>query len=532
MWAALILAIGMLVGAMLKPGSPQLVLNLDPRKDKINEIINRIEEDYVDEVDADSLLDHTLEDLLKSLDPHSSYIPAKELQGVQENIQGSFEGIGVEFIIRKDTIMVVSAISGGPSDQLGIRSGDRIVSVEGDDVAGIGITNDMVIERLRGEKGSKVELEIYRPSLNKTLPFTITRDKIPIYSVDVAYMLEPKVGYIKLNRFTGNSYREFAKALSTLKKNDMEKLVFDLRGNPGGMLQACIQMADEFLAANKMIVYTQGKARDREEYKSSRQGSYEDLELVVLIDEGSASASEIIAGAIQDNDRGLIVGRRSFGKGLVQEPMYLKDGSAIHLTTARFYTPAGRSIQRNYDSGLKAYYGEVYERFDNGELFSADSIDFPDSLKFKTLKGRTVYGGGGIMPDVFVPADTSAQNPWYYAMYNRGGLRDFAFAYADENRETLMDKGLDAYVSKFEVSEEFFQKLVAHGLDKGVRGQEEEIEEVKEKLSQEIKALIARQVWHNEGWYRVFNQSDLTVQTALEIIQKNKGTEALISNAM
>lgn len=520
---ALILAIGLIIGAFLKPSGTSSSFSLEPRKDKIDEIISYIENDYVDEVDADSLLDETLADLLKSLDPHSSYIPASQLKGVKENIQGAFEGIGVEFSIQNDTIMVVSAISGGPSEALGIQSGDRIVSVDGENVAGIGIKNSDVIEKLRGAAGSTVDVEIYRPLLGEVLDFTIKRGKIPIYSVDVSYMLDESTGFIKVNRFSSQTYLEFERALSELKSKGMQNLILDLRGNPGGLLSVCVSMADDFLKKDELILFTEGHSRERTEYRATQRGRFESGELVVLIDEGSASASEIIAGAIQDNDRGLIIGRRSFGKGLVQEPIYMKDGSAIHLTTARYYTPSGRSIQRDYADGADAYYDDVLDRYEQGELFQEDSIQVPDSLTFKTKEGRTVYGGGGIMPDIFIPLDTNFRNNWYYRLYASGVIRDFAFSYADQNRQELKEMGLDKFLNQYSEDKliaAFEQRLK----EERIAALPGEKEQAIERVKVDLKALIARQIWNNIGWYKQHNKVDKVVQEALMQVQKNKGT--------
>lgn len=521
-WAALILAIGLIIGSLLKPGSGPMTLGVDSRQNKINEIINYIENDYVDPVNADSLLDKTLSDLLKSLDPHSAYIPAQELGGVKESIEGSFDGIGVEFSIQNDTVMVVAAISGGPSEALGIQSGDRIIKVEDELIAGTGIKNQGVIDRLRGESGSKVNVEIYRPSIGETLDFEIKRGKIPIYSVDVSFLMEDNIGYIKLNRFTNNSYREYIDAMVDLERKGIEKLILDLRGNPGGLLSVCLDLADEFLEKDDLILYTQGKSRQKREYFASGDGNFKKREVVVLIDEGSASASEIIAGALQDNDRGLIVGRRSFGKGLVQEPIYMADGSAIHLTTSRYYTPSGRSIQRDYENGIDAYYDELTERYESGEMFNGDSAAVPDSLTFKTKEGRVVYGGGGITPDVYVALDTTYQSAWYYRVYASGAIREFAFAFADKQREDLLEMGLDKFVVEYNIDEAyagFMEELKS----RDILASADDLKLSSARIRVDLKALVARQIWNNEGWYRIHNDVDPVVKEAKSLLQKNKG---------
>ena len=435
---SVVLCFGIYVGTRLQgpSGAGSSFFTLSPTGfDKISDIITYIEQEYVDTVDKDKLMDLSIEKMLQSLDPHSSYITAADLNAANEPLEGNFEGIGVEFHIQDDTIMVVSAISGGPSEAVGLRSGDRIVEVNDTLVAGIGINNNDVMRKLRGQGGTKVKVKVFRRGTPKLISFTITRGKIPIYSLDAAFMANPKTGYIRISRFAATTYDEFMQAAEKLSQKGMSKMIIDLRGNPGGYLDAATKIADEFIADGKSIVYTEGKSRPRADYDATAGGKFEDFPVVVLIDEGSASASEILAGALQDWDRASIVGRRSFGKGLVQEQTVLPDGSAIRLTIARYYTPTGRSIQKPYKDGYEQYNNELSERFAHQELLNLDSIKFPDSLKYTTPKGKVVYGGGGIMPDVFVPLDTTdSSNPFLNIALAGGELTDFAYDYVDKNR--------------------------------------------------------------------------------------------------
>ncbi|MCB0402125.1 MAG: S41 family peptidase, partial [Flavobacteriales bacterium] len=408
---------------------------------KFDALMQYINYAYVDSTDESKMVEDAIVAVLKELDPHSVYIPKKELEKMNEPLVGNFEGIGIQFNILKDTLIVVSPISGGPSEKVGLLAGDKIVEVDGENIAGIGLQNSDVQKKLRGKKGTKVNVGIKRRGSKSTLNFTITRDKIPIFSVDAAYMATPDIGYIKINRFANNTIDEFREGMAKLKEQNMKHLIIDLRGNGGGYLKTAIQLADELLEDRKLIVYTEGLKNPKQEYYTTSKGGFEKGKLVILIDEGSASASEIVSGAIQDYDRGLIIGRRSFGKGLVQKPFSLPDGSAVRLTVARYHTPSGRCIQRPYDEGKEAYYKEFSRRFENGEYLSEDSINFPDSLRYKTLNSnRVVYGGGGIMPDVFVPIDTS-MNSTYFNKVNRKGLfSEFTLTYVDKHREELEKK--------------------------------------------------------------------------------------------
>ena len=390
----ILIAAGILIGVWLKPsGNIRTIIN---GKNKISEIINIVNQAYVDTVNVEQLEEKTINEMLSQLDPHSVYIPAKDLQQANEPLEGNFDGIGVEFNILNDTIMVVAALNGGPSQELGIQAGDRIISVNEKSVANTKITNEKVFKLLRGPKGSEVKVEIYRPDAHKKIPYTIKRGTIPIYSVDVSMMLNTETGYIKISRFAATTHKEFVEAISTLKKQNIKNLIVDLRGNPGGYLSAASELADEFLDDKKLIVYTQGREQPRQDYKAEKEGNFEQGKLIVLIDEGSASASEILSGAIQDWDRGLIIGRRSYGKGLVQEPFELHDGSALRLTIARYYTPSGRCIQKTYKDGFNEYEHELLKRYEDGELQDSSKGKSTDTLTFHTAKGRVVHAGGGI----------------------------------------------------------------------------------------------------------------------------------------
>lgn len=495
---------------------------------KITQILNYIQAEYVDTVNMDELTDEAIVDLLSGLDPHSSYIPAKDLQAMNEPLEGNFEGIGVEFNIIQDTIVVISPISGGPSEILGIQPGDRIVSIEGETVAGTGITNKDVVDKLRGQKGTKVSIEIFRKGEKELLPFTITRGKIPINSLDVAYMLSDKIGYIKISRFAATTYDEYMAAFMELKRQGMKKMVLDLRGNPGGYLKTASELADEFLPKNKLIVYTEGKSHPKKTYKATARGEFETEDLVILIDEGSASASEIIAGAVQDNDRGVIIGRRSFGKGLVQEQAELEDGSALRLTIARYYTPTGRCIQKPYTDGVDEYYHEYYDRYETGELYEKDSVKVIDSLRFVTPEGKVVYGGGGIMPDFFIPADTSFISPYLNKLARNNLINQFAFDYADNHRDKLQSYGsFEKFDSKFKAAGEIFDDFVEYAENNGVQSDEESIRTSGDYIKKILKAAISRHIWGDDGYYPVLQKDDKAILKALELMESGKSLVSL-----
>lgn len=518
---------GVVIGANLfRADSASAVINIPGLKssnNKLTQIINYIEDEYVDTIKKNELINSTIDHLLEQLDPHSFYIPAEELARVQEPLEGNFDGIGVEFRIQEDTIVVVNAIPGGPSESLGIMAGDRIVAVNDSNVAGVGITNSDVIRLLRGEKGSKVRVSIKRKK--EQIPFTITRGEIPIFSVTANFLMDDKVGYIRVNRFARTTYDEFMEAVKELQQKGMEQLVLDLRGNGGGLLTTAIAMCEEFLKKNQLIVYTEGKSQPRESYYTKRNGSLSDIPLAVLIDEGSASASEILAGAVQDNDRGIIVGRRSFGKGLVQNQIPLADRSALRLTVARYYTPTGRCIQRPY--GEDVNYNDDYQaRYDRGELQEKDSIPIVDSLKFVTPKGKIVYGGGGIVPDEFVGLDTTGAS-WYYSELNySGAIFQFAFNYVDENRTAFSQyDNVNAFMQGFNPGKKELAALNAFAREQGVNYEAKEFEKSRDRIRERLKALIARNLFSENGYYQVIVPYDNTVQKALEVLKRN--TESL-----
>lgn len=521
---------GIFIGATMFGGSSN-ISSITKGYMKYKEILTHIDRDYVDTVNTEDLIDYSIEKMLEKLDPHTVYIPAKDLQMARAQLEGDFDGIGVEFNIFKDTVFVVAPIAGGPSETAGIRAGDKIVEVDGKPMVGKEVDNSTVFSRLRGPKGSKVKIGIKRGLANDLLNFTVTRNKIPTYSIDATYMIDNKTGYIKVNRFAANTYEEFKKAMNTLKNEGMQQLVLDLRGNPGGYMDRATNMADEFIAGNKLIVYTDGKeSRYDSRVNAYINGIFEKGPVVVLIDEGSASASEIVAGALQDNDRALIVGRRSFGKGLVQAPIPLEDGSELRLTISRYYTPSGRSIQKPYthEGEDEDYTMDVMKRYEHGELFHADSIKFNDSLKFQTVKGRTVYGGGGIMPDVFVPLDTSYNTKYLNKLVNANIIREYAFNYYTKNKSELEKMKFGDFKNNFAVTDQMMKEIVNSGTAAGAQFDELEYNRSKEFIRTQLKALIARSVWKsgsgstglNNEYYQVMSSNDEVYNQALNLFDR------------
>ncbi len=489
--------------------------------DKINSLLDYIEYQYVDTINKKDLVEKTVTSMLQSLDPHSSYIAASEFETVNEPLEGNFDGIGVEFNIIKDTIRVVTPIEGGPSEKIGIKSGDKIVKVEGKNVAGVKITNKEVFEKLRGKSGTIVTVSILRSGITKPLEFKITRDAIPLYSLDASYMVEPTIGYIKISKFAATTYEEYLKAFNELSKQGMKKLILDLRGNPGGYLNAAVDIADEFLSSGLQIVYTQGKANPKKTYKATTRGSFENNPLVILIDEGSASASEIVAGAVQDNDRGTIIGRRSFGKGLVQDQLQLPDGSAIRLTIARYYTPTGRCIQKPYSDDKNEYYNEEYDRYENGELLNEDSIKMDKTKQYKTPEGKIVYGGGGIMPDVFVPIDTARANSFLNKVFYTGAINTFAFEYADKYRGQIqVYKTAKNYIQQFEISNAILDDFYAYCAKQNLLLGNYPKSKTNEALKPYLKAFIGRDVFDKDAYYPIINQKDKSILKAVEVLSK------------
>lgn len=485
---------------------------------KLRDVLTQINEEYVDTVNTSDLVDDAIQQMLHKLDPHSSYIPAKDRIAANEDLRGNFDGIGVEFNIFRDTIVVVSALSGGPSEALGIQSGDKIVRVDGKEMAGVGVTNADVMRALKGPKGTEVNVTVLRG--DKEISYKIIRDKIPQYSVDVSYMVNNEIGYIKVNRFAATTYEEFHTALGKLREQGMKKLILDLQGNPGGYMNIAIDMADDFLSAGKKIVFTKGKDRkNNTEALSTDRGDFESGDLIVLVNEGSASASEIVAGALQDNDRALIVGRRSFGKGLVQQPFDISDGSELRLTVSRYYTPSGRSIQKPYQDG-EEYALDIVSRYNHGEFFHADSIKFNDSLKYVTANGRTVYGGGGIMPDYFVPLDTTLNSHYLNELYTSTSIQEFTFGYAEKHKEELEKKGFVAFLDKFVVTDAMINDLVRVGERNKVRPDYKELREKKKLFQVYVKAYIARKIWGSEGFYPVFNETNEVFLQAIKMFDR------------
>ena len=485
---------------------------------KLQEIMTYINRDYVDSVDTNELVEFGINKMLEKLDPHSSYIPARDASLAQSQLEGEFDGIGVEFGIIRDTIYVVAPLTGGPSEALGIQSGDQIIVVDGKNMAGVGITNRDVFEKLRGPSGSKVVVDIKRKNAPKLINYEITRAKIPQYSINATYMVDQEIGYIKVTRFAATTYDEFRKSVTELQAQGMKKLIVDLQGNPGGYMGAAIYMADELLGGRDLIVSQQGKVSQySQKAYASKPGLFEEGSVIVLINEGSASASEILAGAVQDNDRGLIVGRRSFGKGLVQMPIDLSDGAELRLTIARYFTPSGRSIQKPYDEGYEAYERDQLVRFEQGEFFSADSIKFNDSLKYQTKKGRTVYGGGGIMPDYFVPLDTTMNSAYVNKLFSSDTSREYLLDYVSKNKSKFSKISVEDYYKNFKVSDVMLSDLVAFGKKNKVEFDAKDFAKSKEYLRILIKAHLGRQLYDDSAFYKVINDINEVYQQAIKL---------------
>ena len=498
---------------------------------KFGRTLSLIDNFYVDSVNLDVLTEKAIIEVLKNLDPHSTYISAKDVKEMNEPLNGNFEGIGVQFNLLRDSIIIVEPIGGGPSEKVGIRAGDRILTIDQEKVTGINISTNGVRSRLMGPKGTKVNITVYRKGSKDILDFTIIRDKIPILSVDASYMLDKETGYIKLNKFAATTEKEFSDAVTNLKKNNMKNLVLDLRGNGGGYMLAATQLADKFFADEKLLVYLLGRKSPRQDFKSTGNGVLSSSRLVVLTDEGSASASEIFAGAIQDWDRGVILGRRTFGKGLVQNGFYLTDGSMIRLTIARYYTPSGRSIQRPYNEGYDKYMENFYKRYTDGELMSADSIRLPDSLKYKTLiNKRIVYGGGGIMPDVFVSADTSYISPYFNKLFAKNVLTTFTLDYYDKNRSVLNSKykSFNDFKSEFEFTADDIKSFIAKGETDGVKFNEDQFNKSKAEILVILKGYVASNMWQTNEFYQILNENDKVIDRAIKVISDKKNYNSLI----
>ena len=496
---------------------------INTSSNKLNALLRIIDDQYVDTVNMGELVEEAMPQILSELDPHSSYIPAKDLEAVNADLKGSFSGIGIQFTIQNDTIHVNSVIQGGPSEKVGLMAGDRIVEVDDSAFVGKIVTNSEAMKRLKGEKGSKVKLGVYRPGEKDLLHFTVIRGNIPVKSIDAAYMINEKVGYIKVNKFGETTYPELLIALAKLNQKNCEGLIVDLRGNTGGYMAAAIQMVNEFLPNNRLIVYTQGRKSPREDYNSNGTGSNQKMPLVVLVDEGSASASEIFAGAIQDNDRGTIVGRRSFGKGLVQQPIEFSDGSAIRLTIARYYTPSGRCIQKPYEKGKEAEYElDLLTRYEHGEFFSADSIKQDETEVYHTRLGRPVYGGGGIMPDIFVPQDTTGMTSYFRMAANRGLIIRYTFDYTDQNRSTLQKYDTPEKMEAYLKGQNLLNKFAAWAEKKGLKRRNNLMMKSRRLFEMSLYGNIIYNMLGMEAYVEYLNESDKTVLKAVEILEKGE----------
>ncbi len=518
---AVSVAAGILIGNLLNRNSQYSYQALPQATNKISTVLNLIQSGYVDTVNMTSIVEKTIPEILDNLDPHTTYIPAKSMVKVKEEMSGKFSGIGVQFSIMEDTVRVIEVISGGPSSKIGLMPGDRIVRVNDSIIAGVHVTNATVLSLLKGKKNTKVTVGIIRKGSPDELEFEITRGEIPLYSVDVGYMIDNETGFVKISRFGNTTYREFMDKMAFLKSSGAQKVIVDLRQNTGGSLVAVLQMLDEFLDKGEPILYTEGVHQARKTYNASGRNSWKGIKVFVLIDEFSASASEIFAGAMQDNDRGIVIGRRSFGKGLVQEQIPLMDGSALRLTVARFYTPSGRCIQSSYDKGNEEYFKHIQERFENMEQLVADSIHFVDSLKYKTKGGRIVYGGGGIMPDFFVPIDTTGNSDYFTSIYRKGLIYTFAYSYADEHRNELSKLKtageFDSYLDKKRALNDFIKFAETKGIAKDPKG----LKISGEIINTQLKAYIARNIIGEEGFFPIIKKIDKTLLRAIEISKQN-----------
>jgi carboxyl-terminal processing protease len=517
---AIVLAAGIFIGSKLRyNGNPHHVI-FRTELNKIDLLLGLIEKNYVDTISKSELIEQSIPYILEQLDPHSVYISAEDMQAASEPLEGKFEGIGVQFNLLNDTIFVVNTVSGGPSEKIGVKAGDKILTINDSLFVGPKITNDVVIKNLKGEKGTKVKIGVKRYGFKELLYFNITRDKIPLYSVDVAYMADKNIGYLKISTFARTTHDEFKEAIKKLKKSGMQKLIIDLRSNGGGYMDAAVNIADEFLPDNELIVYTEGKSRPRSDYRATSGGIFEKGEVVVIIDSWSASASEIVAGALQDNDRGTILGRRSFGKGLVQEPSFFRDGSAVRLTIARYYTPSGRSIQKTYTKSNLEYERELLSRFEHGEFETADSTKFNDSTIYTTKNGRRVYGGGGIMPDIFVPIDTLGYTNLYRELARKALIYNYAITYTEENRQTLEKFANHAqiinYLDKNNVFDKFLKYIVRMGINPNVKDMAKSQKNIKTYLY----AYICRNILDNIGFYPVIQQVDPELNQAIQLLKE------------
>lgn len=514
------IAIGIFIGGKLNfTDSPDRLFSTNSKKDKLNRLIDYIDYDYVDDVNTDSIVDVTVNGILENLDPHSVYIPKEDMERVAENMKGDFVGIGVSFYTYKDSIAVIRPVEGGPSDKAGIKGGDRIIMANGDSLYGKYLNDGEIVKKLKGPINSKVDLKVYRRGESKLLNFTVKRSHIPIRSVDAAYMLTNNLGYIKVNRFAETTYKEFKSGIQKLLKLGATKMVLDLRDNPGGFLGIAEEIADEFLEKDKLILFTKNKSGAIEKSFATNKGDFERGDVYVLINENSASASEIVAGALQDNDKGTIIGRRSYGKGLVQREMELGDGSAIRLTVSRYYTPTGRSIQRSYKKGVLDYFDDYYERLDNGELLDSTKIQVADSLKYTTPKGKIVYGGGGIIPDVFVPLDSGMQNETLSFLLRRGYLGNFIFEELEKDRSSYKDMTKQDFIDNFQVGDDLvfaFQDFINARTESKIT-----FVAYHDEVKQYLKATLGDQLYGDGAFEEIFNQNDIMIEEVIKLSEQH-----------
>jgi len=515
---------------ILFPTFSQLKINSDLLK--LNNVFNVISNLYVDSIDEKKLVETAIIATLKELDPHSSYIPKDEAERVNEPLEGSFEGVGIQFQIFEDTILVVQTIAGCPAEKVGVMPGDRIITINNELMAGKKIQNSDVMKNLRGPKGSEVEVQITRRGKPGLMLFKIVRDKIPINTVDASYMIDSETGYIKINNFGAKTVDEYKDAFNKLSKSGMKNLILSLQGNGGGYLNAAIELADEFLGRNQLIVYTEGLRQPKSVANASALGAFEQGRLIILVDEYSASASEIVSGAVQDWDRGIIIGRRTFGKGLVQRQIPLTDGSMLRITTSRYYTPTGRSIQKSYKDGIEKYQKDLEERFDHGEMQHADSIHFPDSLKYQTLMlKRTVYGGGGIMPDIFIPIDTTRYTEYHRKIVAQGVVNKVIVQYIDKQRDKLKKKypDFEKFQNSFIIDEKIIEGLKDVATAEGITFNEQQFNKSKNLILLQLKALIARDLWSMNEYYRIMDAENESLQKAIQLLNTPGAYEKIIN---
>lgn len=519
LFLGLAIALGVFIGSKLDfYNAPDKIFASNSKKDKLNRLIDYIDYEYVDDVNTDSIVDVTVNKILENLDPHSVYIPVSEYQDNADDMRGNFVGIGINFYVYKDTIAVIKTIKDGPAEKAGIKAGDRILFAGDKKLFGENISQDSIPKYLKGEINTKVNLKIYRKQTNKTLDIKVKRQKVPLVSVDASYKLTENLGYIKVNRFSETTYDEFKEALNNLIDLGITQLVLDLRNNPGGYISTAEKIVDEFLEKDKLILFTKNKRGEIEKTFATSKGDFENGKLYVLINENSASASEIVAGAIQDNDKGVIVGRRSFGKGLVQREMALGDGSAVRLTIARYYTPTGRSIQRPYENGNDAYYHEYQERYTQGEMISADSIKVADSLRFITPKGKVVYGGGGIIPDIFVPKDTSLQHETLDYIAHSGFIGYFIFEYLEKNRNVFSETKEQDFIQNYIVDDALVEEFSKYAR---LNDSDSNFDSYKDQLKKIIKASLAQQLYGSNAFESILNQDDAMLKKIMDLESKS-----------